>query len=131
MASKWLWCIFQLPLMTGLRGGIGCSSQRGEAGQVALLDELERRAPAGRHVVDFVDEAEAGQRGRTVAAADDGEAATIGDGLGHGPGARGEARVFEHAHGAVPEHRACLGDLVAELGRGAGPDVEALPPGWY
>ena len=38
MASRWVWCIFQLPLISGLRDwlarGIGRLSQGGEAGQV-------------------------------------------------------------------------------------------------
>ena len=67
IASKWLRFIFQLPLMSGLRAevrsGIGCSSQRLEAGQVALLEQLERRSPAGRHVVDLA------RRARTAASA--------------------------------------------------------------
>src|SRR5438045_7140591 len=113
MASRWLWCIFQLPLMSGLRSAFGIASLPGrsgsqglEAGQVALLDVLERRAPTGGHVVDVVVEAEAVQRGRAVAAADDGERLAAGDGLGHRPRAGRKAVVLEHPHGPVPEDRA-------------------------
>ena len=65
MASKWLWCIFQLPLMSGLRALRHWvrSSQGGQAGQVALLEQLERRAAAGGDVVDV------GLPGRTAASA--------------------------------------------------------------
>ena len=44
-----------------------------EAGEVALLDELERRAAAGAHVVDPVGEAELADRRGAVAATDDRE----------------------------------------------------------
>ena len=50
-----------------------------------------------------------------------------GDRLGDGTGAGLEARVLERAHRAVPEHRAGVGDDVAELRGRAGPDVDALP----
>ena len=63
---------------------------------------------------------------RRVAAADDGERLGVGDGLGDGAGAGGEAVVLEHAHRAVPEHGAGLHHDVAELGRRARADVEAL-----
>src|SRR5688500_5437597 len=114
MASKWLWCIFQLPLMIGLRSGVGirCLPQCFESREVALLEQLERRATASRHVVDVPVESEL-LRGRSaVAAADDGEAAALRHGQRDGLGAGLEARVLEHAHRAVPEHRACLGDDV-------------------
>src|SRR5688500_11635557 len=52
IASKWLWCIFQLPEISGLR--IRGSSQRLQAGQVPLLQQFQRRTTAGRHVVDPV-----------------------------------------------------------------------------
>ena len=44
-----------------------------QAGQVAQLQQLERRAAAGGHPVDVAGQAELGQRGGRVAAADDGE----------------------------------------------------------
>src|SRR3954468_2424409 len=113
MASKWLWCIFQLPLMSGFLGlvaspGIGRSSECGQAGEVAVLDELEAGAAAGGHVVDVVVEAELGERAGAVAAADDGEGPRLGAGLRHGPRAGLEAGVLEHAHGPVPEDGAGL-----------------------
>ena len=51
-------------------------------GEVAVLDELERRAATGADVVDAIGEADLADRGRAVAAADDGETATVGDRLG-------------------------------------------------
>ena len=78
-------------------------------------------------MVDLVRQTEGVERSGGVAAADDRETAGLGHGLGHVAGAGGEARILEHAHGAVPEYGASLGDDVAELGGGAGADVEALP----
>ena len=49
-----------------------------------------------------------------------------GDRLGHRAGAGREPLVLEHAHRAVPEHRARLGDDVGERSRRARADVEAL-----
>src|SRR3954468_19290974 len=103
MASKWLWCIFQLPLMSGFLGlvaspGIGRSSECGQAGEVAVLDELEAGAAAGGHVVDLVVEAGLGQRAGAASAADDAEPPGLGARLGHRPGAGLEPRVLEHAH---------------------------------
>src|SRR3954451_4787117 len=59
-ASKWLWCIFQLPLMSGLRSGVGIggSPQSGDPGQVTLLEQFQRASPAGGHVVDAIGELE-------------------------------------------------------------------------
>src|SRR3954447_16705647 len=107
IASKWLWCIFQLPEMSGfLLGGIRRLPQSFEARQVALLEQLERRAAARRHVVDLAIELELLGRRRAVAAADDGEPAALGHGDGHRARAGLEARVLEHAHRPVPEHGA-------------------------
>src|SRR5688500_14369772 len=123
MASKWLWCIFQLPLISGFLAGLALTvsrprsigsvassgvhraAERGQAGQVALLDELEAGAATGRDVVDVVVVAELLQRGGAVATAHDGERLGVGHGLGHGPGARREPVVLEQAHRAVPEDR--------------------------
>ena len=114
IASKWLWCIFQLPEISGRRVGqpsdVAAFAQCREARQVAELQQLQRRAATGRHVVDVVVEAELGQRRRRVAAADDGERLGGGHRLGHGAGAGGEALVLEHPHRAVPEHRPRLDD---------------------
>src|SRR4051794_14466373 len=113
MASRWLWCIFQLPLMSGLRGsglaGIRRLSKGLQAGKVALLEVLEGGAPTGGDVVDVVVETELGEGGGAVATADDGEAVGVGHGLGDGAGASLEPRVLEHAHRAVPEDRSTLG----------------------
>src|SRR5438093_897749 len=103
MASKWLWCIFQLPEISGLRPGIRGLPQRGEPGEVALLDELQRGAAAGGHVVDLVVEAELLEGAGAVAPAHDGEPLAVGHGLGDLAGAGGEAVVLEDAHGTVPE----------------------------
>src|SRR6184192_1627772 len=62
-------CIFQLPAMSGVRV-IG-APPRGKPGQLAPLEELERRAAAGRDVGHGVREAGARERGHRVAAADD------------------------------------------------------------
>src|SRR5436190_1379438 len=73
MASKWLWCIFQLPEISGLRPGIRGLPQRGQAGQVALLDELQRGPTAGGHMVDLV----VGAEGGDVAGQDDAVAGLV------------------------------------------------------
>jgi hypothetical protein len=73
VASKWLRFIFQLPLMSGLRGVGHVARPAIAAGppgrQVALLEQLERGAPAGGDVVDLAGQAELGQRRGAVAAA--------------------------------------------------------------
>src|SRR5687768_11084766 len=109
--------------MSGLRSGTVSLSERGQAGEVALLEELERRATAGGHVVDLVVEAELGERRGAVAPADDGEAPAVGHRLGHRLRARREPRILEHAHRAVPEDRAGLTDHVDELDGRTRPDV--------
>ena len=131
IASKWSWCIFQLPEISGRRALIEPRRvpQGGQPGEVAELEQFERRAAAGGHVVDVVGEPELGERRRRVAAADDGERLGVGDGLGQGARAGGEAGVLEHAHRAVPEHGAGVHHDVAELGRRARTDVEALGAG--
>ena len=79
IATKWSWCIFQLAAMIGLRsvghqlrsvpsGRRRCVAESVEAGEIALLDELERRAAAGAHVVDAVGEPELADRRGAVAA---------------------------------------------------------------
>src|ERR1700730_5820391 len=111
MATKWSWCIFQLPAMTGLRStaittcrfryGVPASGHASvsspsegslrskcfQAGQVAPLDELERRAAAGAHVVDAVGEAELADGGGAVAAPDHRERGRSCDRLRDGAGA--------------------------------------------
>src|SRR3954467_4326491 len=96
IATKWSWCIFQLAAMIGLRSVMGSflgGPRRGraqglQAGQVPLLDELERRTAAGAHVVDLVGQTELANGGRAVAAADDREAGAVGDRGRDGLGAR-------------------------------------------
>src|SRR5438477_12009502 len=111
MASKWVWCIFQFPLIRGLRtrspgflaSGIGCLSERFDARKVALLYVLERGAAAGGHMVDLAIETELLEGRRAVAAAHDGEAPALGHRLCHRAGAGLEAGILEHAHGPIPE----------------------------
>ena len=63
MASRWVRFIFQLPEMSGRRGGrrhaLDPFPQGRQAGQVAVLEKLERRPAAGRDVVDPVGQPEA------------------------------------------------------------------------
>src|SRR5688500_12711349 len=98
---------------------VRCLPQRLQTGQVALFEELERRATAGRDVVDVLVETELRDRSRAVAAADNSERAAVGDRLGDGPRSCLEASVLEHAHRPVPENRARLADHICELGGGA------------
>src|SRR6478735_4695236 len=78
MATKWSWCIFQFAAMIGLRSvmpgpsrvsmGAGRGlAQRLQPREVALLDELERRAATGAHVVDVGGEPELADRRGAVA----------------------------------------------------------------
>src|SRR6476619_1186257 len=130
MASRWLWCIFQLPLISGLRigsAGIGRSSQCREPGQVTLLEVLQRGSPAGGHVVHPGREAELGEGSCAVAAADNREAAARRHRFRDRSRARRESLVLEDAHGPVPEDSARLDDGVGELRGGPGPDVEPAP----
>src|SRR3546814_16232882 len=52
-----------------------------EAGEVALLQQLERGAAAGADVVDLAGQPELSDRGRRVAAADHREGTRLSDGL--------------------------------------------------
>src|SRR3954453_20914471 len=100
MASRCVWCIFQLPAINGFRALTAWPSVRLasddsrrltsspspqglEARQVTQFEQLERRAAAGAHVVDAIGEPELPHCGRAVAAAHDGEAVRLGDGFGH------------------------------------------------
>src|SRR5207253_5739280 len=74
-------------------------------GQPLALEELERRATAGRQVVDVRLQAELRKRGGRVAAAHDRESGRTGDGFGEDARAVRERLQLEGAHGAVPEHR--------------------------
>src|SRR5688572_13298321 len=136
IASKWLWFIFQLPEMIGRRAGrsdargsamcVRCLSESLEPGQIAQLEQFERRAAASRDVVDLVVEAELCQRRGRIAATDNGERFRVGHCLSHRARTCGEAFVFEHAHRPVPEHRPRVHDDVAERSSRAGADVEPL-----
>ena len=154
-ASRWSWCIFQLPLTSGRRSPdflalaidvagrlrprrrpsarsvrrryarrvryarrrVRRRPQRGQRGQVAALDEFERRAAAGREEVDPVGQAEVLERAGAVATADDGEPGAVGDGLGDPAGPAGEPVVLDDAERPVPQHRAGAGDGVGERRR--------------
>ena len=114
MASRWLWCIFQLPLMSGFRAagfstrGIRCLSQGGETGKVALvLDELEDAPPPVDTWSTSVVEAELGHGSGAVAATDDRERRAPRRRLRRRSACRREAWVLEDAHRPVPEDRAC------------------------
>lgn len=71
----------------------------GEAGQVAVLEELEGGSSTRRDVVDATGQTELGQRGGAVAPANDGVAIGGGDGLGDGGRTGGEAGVLEDSMG--------------------------------
>src|SRR3546814_7209814 len=81
-----------------------------EAGEVALLQQLERGAATGADVVDLAGQAELRDSGRRVAAADHREGTRLSDGLSHGARPGLEARVLEDAHRPVPEQRAGIED---------------------
>ena len=125
--------IFQLPAISGVRElSVPPPLRRGvlerlHAGQNLALDELERRAAAGREVIDAVLQAEARERGGRVAPAHHREARRGGNSLGDGARPGGERLQLESSHRPVPEHGARLPDHAGvPLSRG-GPDVEADP----
>src|SRR5689334_13819935 len=118
IASKWSRFIFQLPLMSGLRSPLTLAllhPERRQAGKVAELEQLQRRAAAGRDPVHARRHVEPGERGRAVAAADHREGLRVDDSLRDRARPGREAIVFEHTHGAVPEHGAGVEDDVREL----------------
>ena len=134
VASKWLRFIFQLPLMSGRRPvevgrqALGAPRRASSPGRSpSSSSSSDAPPPVETWSTSFCSPNWASAAAR-VAAADHREAAGLGHGLGHRAGAGREARVLEHAHRAVPEDGAGLGDEVEELGRGARPDVEAHPP---
>src|SRR5215207_9717944 len=116
IASKWLWFIFQFPEMSGRRpdgtaermGSAMCVRslpQSVEAGEVAELQQLERRAATGADVVDLVVEPELRECCRGISPAHDRERLRVGHRLCDGSSSCGEALVLEHPHRPVPEHR--------------------------
>ena len=97
-------------------------------GSCLALDQLERRAAAGRQVRDLVGEAELLERRGRVAAADDGRPGRVRDRLGDRPRAGGERLELERAHRPVPEHGPGRArSLAPYAARGARADVEAHP----
>ena len=72
-------------------------------------------------------DAEQADGGGGVAAADDGEPVDAGDRLGDRAGALGVRRHLEHAHRAVPDHGAGVGEALGEQRAAVGADVEAHP----
>lgn len=105
-------------------------AQRLQPGQVAVREQLEGCAAAGRDVVHGAVGRELGERGGGVASAGHGEPWGIGERLGHGAGPGLEPGIFEHPHRPVPEHRAGLGDAGREVGGRGGADVDAAPACW-
>ena len=145
-ASKWSWCIFQLPLTSGRRspdffalaidvaaatqpngaeraGGPGRSvrPQRGQRGQVAVLDQLQRRAAAGRDEIDPAGQTELVERGGAVAAADDGEAAASATASATVRVPAANRSSSNDAHRPVPQHGPRIGDGVGEHFADSGP----------
>src|SRR5581483_3310397 len=93
MASRWVLCIFQLAAMIGrlaMRAGMSGHLQDRDAGERATLDELERRAAAGRQVPEPLLQAELPDRGQAVASAHHRERSRAGDRRRHPPGPGGE-----------------------------------------
>ena len=70
------------------RRGVGRVAQRVQPGQVAVLEELERRPAAGRDEADPPARPSCVEGGHRVAAAHHAEAATVGHRLGHGAWSR-------------------------------------------
>ncbi len=103
MASKWLWCIFQLPVMSGLRlvSGIRCRPCKASSPGRSPCSISSSEAPPPVEMWSIsVGQAELGDGRGAVAAADHGEPTAVGHRLGHGAGAGLEAGVLEHAHRA-------------------------------
>ena len=124
-ASAIVLCIFQLPAMNGVR----LMHESLHAGQRLALDQLERRAAAGREVVDPVGEPELRERRGGVAAADDRRrraSPATASATARVPGR--ERLELERAHRAVPEHRARAARSPRRSARAVrGADVEAHP----
>src|SRR5437763_6930539 len=114
MASRWVWCIFQFPAITGVRARLGAipllpgpgrgGPQRLETREVTLLEVFERGPAARGDVVDAAVEAELFEGGRAVATPDDREAPGFRHRLRDTLRARRERCHLEHAHRSVPKH---------------------------
>ena len=102
-------------------------TQRSEAGQIAELEKLERRAAASRHMIDSVRDAELAHGRRAVTAADDSEAAAIRHRFRDGASPGREWSELEHTHRTVPQHRCRVRDDVGVVPCRLGSDVETLP----
>ena len=123
---RWSWCIFQLPLTNepaaggarhrqARRRGVRCAAQRLEAGEVPVLEQLERRPAAGRDEVDPLRQARAGRgRATEVPAADDGEARAAGHRLGHGGASRPRTARPRRRPWVRSRTRCRAGDAVGE-----------------
>ena len=123
-ASATVLCIFQLPAISGVR----LMLEHLHSGQRLALDQLQRRAAAGREV------GRRGRPGRTArsAAAESPPPTTVvpgasRDGLGDRARAGRERLELERAHRPVPEHGAGAGDLCGVALRRPRADVEAHP----
>ena len=106
--------------------------QHGHAGQLAALEELERRAAAGRDVGHPVGQALLGDRRDRVAATDDDRRAGVGP-LGQHPrdglGAVRERRDLEHAERPVPEHGLDVGQRLDHQVLAGLAEVDDVPRG--
>ena len=112
-ASAIVLCIFQLPAISGRPAHRGHASDLHARAARLPSSSSSDGAAAGREVGDAVGEAELGQRGGAVAAADDGRARRLGHRLGDRARAGGERLELERAHRAVPEDGARARDLAA------------------
>jgi hypothetical protein len=98
--------------------------QRFHGRQGLALDEFQERTAAGGNVGNLVSDAVLVDSRQRVAAAGDGEAGAVGDGLGQGLGAFAELVEFEDADRTVPEDGLGGLDEVGETGGGQRADVE-------
>ena len=101
---------------------LGPIQQHGHPRQLAPLEELERRAAAGRDVGHLVGQALLGDRRHRVAAADDDRRAMLGavrQQPRHRVRAVRERRDLEHAERAVPEHGLHVGRAPRPSGPGS------------
>src|SRR4051812_27666713 len=106
--------IFQLPAISTGRA-YSSTRDRGDAGELASFEQLERGAAAGRDPRDAFGDAGFVDGPDGVPAADDGVAVAVGERAGDRERPFCEARPFEHPHRPVPEHRARAGDAPGEL----------------
>ena len=119
-------------LRLGLLGLDRAIEQDRHAGQLAALEELERRAAAGRDVGHPVGQALLGDRRDRVAATDDDRRAGVGA-LGQHPRDRlrpvGERRDLEDAQRPVPEHGLDVGERLDHQVLARLAEVDDVPRG--